>query len=37
MIEIVISSLFALVALASMAGIIFIMFKPNWHPGVSMP
>ena len=35
MIEIVITSVFALVALASVAGIMFIMFQPLRYPGIS--
>jgi hypothetical protein len=34
MIEILISSVFALVALASVAGIMFVVFKPRSLPGV---
>jgi len=34
MIEILISSIFALVALASVAGIVFVLFKPRSLPGV---
>jgi hypothetical protein len=37
MIEIVVSCIFALVALASMAGILFVTFKPRRHPGVCIP
>jgi hypothetical protein len=36
MIEVLITSVFALVALASVAGIIFFMFQPQWHPGVCL-